>query len=168
MMANHLSRACRFVAGWAAVTPALVGCRQESYTPLCRVTKLANQDASAVDKMLGSPANVIQIPGSPSQRAGEYRVYALSTGARVRVRFFAGKAMSFAFSLRPPAQSPDAALRAVGLDAHALAVTDHQDTFRTWRGSVEGIAFDSVTASTSQGGQSSWNSVEVAVKGSPD
>jgi hypothetical protein len=132
------------------------------------VTKLANQGASAVDRVLGNPTNVIPIPGSSSQRAGEYREYALSAGARVRVRFFAGKATSFAFWLRPPARSPDAALRAVGLEARALAVTDHEDTVRTWRGSVEGIAFDSVTASTGQGGQSSWSSVEVAVKGSPD
>jgi len=166
-MATHVFRACCY-ASWATVAVAFGGCRQESVAPLCQVTKLANQEVAAVDKALGNPASVVPIRESPSRRAGEYRQYALSVGARVRVRFFQGKATSFSFSLQPPARSAEAALRAIGLDAGALTVTDYQDTVKTWRGSADEIAFDGVTATTGQGGLSTWSTVDVMVQGAPE
>ncbi len=120
---------------------------QTAPAPIIDIPKLAGKSPDAIDAALGKPSTVTPITSSAAQMPGEFRAYKVGENREVlTIRFFRGRAVHFTFDLPQVTETPNEALRLVGID-----VDDTQPTIKApmavrWSGSFGGIEFKDVAA----------------------
>lgn len=131
-----------------------------------RITAIAGKKPEEVKGFLGPPEVVTPIEGYPADMPGEFRDYKHGR-LRVVVQFYRGRAIGATVDIDdPPPKTAREALRRVGMSTGTLAQTfetpkDSPVKVRVirWRGEVDGVAIEEVSATMSE--PSAWSLIAV-------
>ncbi len=135
------------------------------FTPI-PILQLIDQPPEVVDRLLGPPETAAEITDFPKLMPGERRSYLLEGGARLRVRFFHGRALRFLLELDAAgeggAATPEEAVARFGIDVSTLYVESRKRAAMSWVGRVEGV-YLRISAAKNAVGSPVWHTATVAL-----